>query len=549
MLMDLALRLSRAPRALPPGYLDFVRKSVSHLFRKGWDSGLYERQARLASPPLSATDDSPRREGGCFGLGHDHASYLSAVLDGFDGEVSVTAEMLVVQSAGKPRPLTKFSSDALLLRPLHGALYDHLSKFDWLCRGDPTADRLKRAGFRDGAGLLVSGDYKSATDNLPLEVAELALQVILDHSVSVPASVKSYAMRILRPSLWSLDLCDGGFEMVPSVGQMMGSLLSFPLLCLQNYLAFRWARHVSKKSQRLPLLINGDDILFQSDAAFAKSWMKVVSDVGLDVEVSKTSVSDSFGSLNSTLFRWKEGLLFVVPTVRFGMLRPSEYVTGLGKTFASFVRGLEPGVRFRAACCWFSYKVSQLRSCRLTLPELGFEGALSWRMGVKFGFHSTPTLCSPPSAPVGHNLILSSDSFSLVPEGSLGPEEEEINACEMVAWKWSVDFEGHRVRSALRYCVRLSSVRPFEGPDFSYYTCWRRGSFGFGLTRPGLNGWQWRKRFFPRVVRERTMIVSDSLVFSQYYRGDLLPSYYDGLSMPPSYEESEAAGPELSVVA
>jgi hypothetical protein len=375
--------------------------------------------------------------------------------------------------------------------------------------------------------------------------------VILDHAVAVPRSVGAYALRILRPCLWSLELEEGGFEMVPSVGQMMGSLLSFPLLCLQNYLAFRWARHVSRESSRLPLLINGDDILFQSSASFAASWAQVVSDVGLVVEPSKTSVSSSFGSLNSTLFRWRDGLLYVVPTVRFGMLRPTEYVVGIGKSFASFVRGLSPQVRYRAACCWFSYKVAQVRSSRLTLPELSFEGALAWRMGKKFGFRSTSTLACPPRAPVGHNLILSSDSFSLCPEGSLGPEEREINAAEMVAWKWSREFEGHRVRSAIRYCIGLSAVRPCMGPDLSVSACWRPSSqrFGFHLSRPTLNGWQWRKLFFPRVVRERLEIVADSLVFSQYYRGDLLPAYEDGLCMPPSYEEAATAAVGVSVVA
>jgi len=546
MLVDLAERLSRSPRELPSGYRSFVRKTVSRLFPKGWDSGLYEKNALRVSPPLSATDDSPRGQGGCFGLGLDHASYLDAVLTGFDGEVSVTAQMLVVQSAGKPRPLTKFSSDSLLLRPLHGALYDHLSRFSWLCRGDPNEEVLRRAGFLADAGVLVSGDYKSATDNLPLEVAEDALDVILSHSVAVPQSIKEYAKAILRPSLWSLDL--GVDSLVPSVGQMMGSLLSFPLLCLQNYLAFRWARHRARVNQRLPLLINGDDILFQSTEQFAHEWMKVVADVGLDVEVTKTSVSHDFGSLNSTLFRWSSsGLLYVVPTLRFGMLRHSEYVTGSGRSFASFVRGLPSQVRYRAACCWFSYKIAQIRDCRLTLPELGFEGALAWRMGRKFNLHPSPTRIPAPREPVGHNLALSSESFSLLPAGCLGPEEEAINAMEMVAWKWSIDYSESRVRSAVRYCIALSSVRSVKEPDFSMINCWMhevewtsvRQSFGHRLSRPGMSGSEWRRRFFPRVSRDKEIIVADSLVFSQFLSFEDLPCYDVGFL--PSYEDVEAA--------
>jgi hypothetical protein len=387
--------------------------------------------------------------------------------------------------------------------------------------------------------VLVSGDYKSATDNLPTEVAEAALDVILAHSVSVPESIKRYARAILRPRMFSVDQ---GLEFVPSVGQMMGSLLSFPLLCLQNYLAFRWAR--ASVPSRLPLLINGDDILFQSDECFARHWMDVVASVGLEVERSKTSVSDSFGSLNSTLFRWRGEFLRVVPTVRMGMLRSFDYITGCGVAFSKFVEGLDPVVRYRAACCWFSYHVVKIRSSRLTLPELGFTGRLAMRMEEKFLLPSRLSLCSPPKPPVGHNVCLSSDSFSLVSAGSLGSEELEVNACEMVAWKWSVDYLPSRTKAGLRYCLQLSSIRPADvGQRISDALNLR--SF---LTQTGWKASEWRRCFFPRIIRDKEVICSDTLLLSQYTVPDFLPRYeWDGFSAPPSYEDSEAASVELCV--
>jgi hypothetical protein len=457
--------------------------------------------------------------------------YLDAVLNGVEGDLSVLASMTVVQSAGKPRPLSKFSSDSLLLRPLHGALYEQLSKFSWLCRGDPTAEKLEKAGFKRGAGVLVSGDYKSATDNLPTEVAEAALKVALAHSVCVPASIKRYALAILRPTMFSIDW---DVEFVPSVGQMMGSLLSFPLLCLQNYLAFRWARHSLRESKRLPLLINGDDILFQSSEQFARGWMNVVSSVGLEVESSKTSISEEYGSLNSTLFRWSDSLLWVVPTIRMGMLKASDYVVGAGLSFSSFVKGLESGLRYRAACCWFSYRISQLRSSRMTLPELGFSGSLALRMEKKFSLPSNLAPCLPPKSPTGHNVALSSEEFIKVPAGSLGREEEEINSCEMVAWKWSVRFSESRVRSVIRYCLQLSAIRP-RVIDFSEPFWVSR------LTRQDCSGSGWRRRFFPRVILGKEVFCSVNLVFSQYFTTDVLPRYEDDVSIVPSYEEALAA--------
>jgi hypothetical protein len=335
---------------------------------------------------------------------------------------------------------------------------------------------------------------------------------------------------------------DQGIEFVPSVGQMMGSLLSFPLLCLQNFLAFRWAR--ASCARRLPLLINGDDILFQSDEAFASRWMDVVASVGLKVERSKTSISLEFGSLNSTLFRWSGRFLRVVPTVRMGMLRPFDFVTGCGTSFSSFVAGLEPGVRFRAACCWFSFHVAKIRSSRLTLPELGFTGRLAMRMERKFSMPSRLAILVPPKSPVGHNVFLSSDSFSCVPSGSLGPEEQDINACEMVAWKWSLDYFPCRVRSSIRYCLQLSSLRRRDvSRDISDALGLR-----YFLTQPGWTGSEWRRCFFPRVIRDKEIICSNSLLFSQYWVPDFLPRYEDDVSIVPSYEESEAAS-VVSVVA
>jgi hypothetical protein len=377
--------------------------------------------------------------------------------------------------------------------------------------------------------VLVSGDYKSATDNLPTEVAEAALDVILAHSSSVPESIKRYAKAILRPRMFSVDQ---RLEFVPSVGQMMGSLLSFPLLCLQNYLAFRWAR--MSCTRRLPLLINGDDILFQSSEAFASRWMDVVASVGLEVERTKTSISESFGSLNSTLFRWSGEFLHVVPTVRMGMLRPFDFVTGCGTSFSAFVAGLPSHVRYRAACCWFSYHVSKIRASKLTLPELKFTGRLAMRMEKKFSLPTRLALLVPPKPPVGHSVFLSSDSFSLVPSGSLGPEEEEINACEMVAWKWSLDYSQCRVRSTVRYCLQLSSLRTTDVGKSIADAC----NLRYHLTRPGWSGSEWRRCFFPRVIRDKEVICSNSLLFSQFWVPDFLPRYEDGLSAVPSYEDS-----------
>jgi hypothetical protein len=385
-----------------------------------------------------------------------------ALIDCITGITPYTApkiegQLMVVQSAGKPRPLTKFSSSEVCLEPLHKAIYGRLSKNRWICRGDPTSDVLAEAGFRKG-GILVSGDYRSATDNLPLEVAELILDVILENAVSVPASVKDHARRVLRPTLWNLDY---GIEFQISRGQMMGSFLSFPLLCLQNFVCFEWAR-IGAGLEKMPLLINGDDILFEtSDEEFPKRWMEVVGRLGLEVEQTKTSVSTEFGSLNSTLFRWGgDGLLFVVPTLRFGMLKRTDFPNSLGTSFDSFLRGQPTEIRWRAARAFFSWHLATLKSVRAQPDELGFRGGLAFRMSRIFGLLADD--CSVvvlPRPPISHNVILSSDEISMVPAVEMTDELVEMNNREMASWKFRVMFEDRRVSANLRYCLALSRVR------------------------------------------------------------------------------------------
>jgi hypothetical protein len=470
-------------------------------------------------------------KGGALGIVRDQVTQIDRTLGNERYESTKNrAGLIVVQSAGKPRPLTKFHSEALLLKPAHKSIYEHLSRTtNWLCRGDPTAERLAKAGFRKDLGSLTSGDYRSATNNLSLEVAELILEVIFENSVSIPADVQEHARNLLRPVLVSDDY---DLEFTVTRGQMMGSYLSFPLLCIQNFLGFDYARREAGLGF-VPLLINGDDIIFQSSRDFSARWRKVVGSLGLEVEPTKTSVSDDYGTLNSTLFRWKDGLLYVVPTFRFGMLRSSDYPVTLGANFFSFLRGFEdPKLRYRGARCFFSWHLSELKGTRLTLDELGFRGALAFRVGRIFGLvdiHDL-TIVHPPRAPIPHNVILSSDRVTMVDEKTVSKELMKLNGRQMASWKYGVNFVECREKMALRYCLAMSSVRT---PQISFHIP------RFHLTDVS----SWRKirtkRFFRPLYGEvKTVPILDEILLTQ----DV--SEYEVL---PTYEESQGRGGGVSL--
>jgi len=401
-----------------------------------------------------------------------------------------------------------------------------------LLRGEPTDDKLAGAGFREGDGILVSGDYSSATDNLPLEVTEAILTVILENAVSVPPCVKEHAMRSLRPDLYNLDF-DIAFKV--SRGQMMGAFLSFPLLCLQNWLAFEWAREACDLN-RMPILINGDDILFQSpDRGFPERWMKVVGQLGLTVERTKTSVAETFGTLNSTLFEWgAEGTLVNVPTFRFGMLRRPEVLSSLGSSFKSFVRGGKGDERFRAGRVFFSWHLSQMKAVRSLPDELGFRGSLAFRLSRIFGLLRNDVRVIPhPEYPCMHSIILSRDDVTVLPVDTVTEDIALTSAREIASWKWQTPYLSLHESAAIRYAVALSNIRRETGPQWSALFARESGWGGSKCSEPAFSWRRLRARFFRDLSTSKTIIVSDRVLLTTQVLDD------NECVLPPYFEEGE----------
>jgi len=459
-------RLGRPPRVLPPGYLSFVKKEVSYLFPKGWDAA-YEGFCLTTSPPLSSCVEAGRSKGGALGaLGLSQYEYLDRVLFGKGGKLLpyYAGKVMVVSSAGKPRPLSKFPAESLYLRPVHKTIYDALSRKSWLLRGDVTEEALDKAGFVEGKGRLVSGDYVSATDNLPIEVMELALDVMLKNASFIPPNVKELAKRAVRPILFS-----DGESLEVSVGQMMGSYLSFPFLCLQNRLAVVWAlKSAGFKPKDVPMLINGDDILFQEPApGFSKTWFRVVAGVGLLVEETKTSVSTFFGSINSTLLEWRNARLRRSWTARLGMFRACEVPNSLGNSFHDFLKGCPRSLLFPAAREWFKWHIAELRSAMVSLTSLGFRGLLALRFARMHGLDQYPTADLPTLDK--HGVVASGDFVTRVPASAVDDELKFAGALELAAGKWNEGWDpGDRTRRALQYCLKLTQQRSLSRPfDFA----------------------------------------------------------------------------------
>jgi len=136
-----------------------------------------------------------------------------------------------------------------------------------------------------------SVDLVNATDGLHHKVAETILDALFFTSVEIPRSIRALAFASLSPIFKDRS----GVHRRVRHGQMMGSYLSFPLLCLQSYLAARWAARFDDCAR---FLVNGDDCVISASRGIT------VGDYpeGFRLNSDKTIVAQNVVEINSTAF-------------------------------------------------------------------------------------------------------------------------------------------------------------------------------------------------------------------------------------------------------
>lgn len=364
-------RMCRPQERADPDFVRFCRDRTRLLFRRGWDRS-YLDKCSTSTLPLSACAEDGRKRGGCRGLDQsvrwDREDFCSYVSESVAPRHRGVSRVQAVEAGGKWRVISIPPRIENALRPFHQCLYDYVSRFDWCLRGDAKASSFSGFFRREGE-VFVSGDYESATDNLNSEVQKAILTEIVDRSRSIPPGISSHAL-----STFDTLLEGGGVRGRQSRGQLMGQLLSFPLLCLVNYLTFKY--HVRDD---VPVRINGDDIVFRSTPGDFDRWSQGVNKSGLVLSAGKTSVSSRFFSLNSSVFDAGRSMVRSVPFCRPRAVWSSkehmaEKISSLGSRFRSSAVGFGRERRsvFRT---WF------LRENRGTI--LSSRRSLTRGMGMK----------------------------------------------------------------------------------------------------------------------------------------------------------------------
>jgi hypothetical protein len=152
----------------------------------------------------------------------------------------------------------------------------------------------------------VSGDYKSATDLISSDLSEVCAREIAS-CVAMPAHIEELFVNCLTRHRVVLGKGQNSTRGGQENGQLMGSPVSFPILCLINASLTRYSKELGLgrklRLTEMALLINGDDVGFVSDSTTYEIWKKVTALGGLQFSIGKNFTSPEFIVLNSCFFR------------------------------------------------------------------------------------------------------------------------------------------------------------------------------------------------------------------------------------------------------
>jgi hypothetical protein len=174
-----------------------------------------------------------------------------------------------------------------------------------------------------------SGDYVASTDNLDPEISR-AIWTEICRTVKVKVNKREKISRILgspgssendvellftpywqagllaltehQLSYPMLDGKDTSLLYAQKWGQLMGSPMSFPILCIANYAAScvgLGIDPVESLNNGSPILVNGDDIAFSCSREQYSHWKEATSSIGLRPSLGKNYFSDEFLTMNS----------------------------------------------------------------------------------------------------------------------------------------------------------------------------------------------------------------------------------------------------------
>lgn len=283
-----------------------LKRTVRRIIGTGWGRNV---DRRLRIPNQRGCYDCSTRKGGTLGAKPWESEY----------EKPGRIRSVVAKTKGKARVVTLQNSYVKqVLQPLHEGLYDSISRHDWLVRGELREEHLDPlvGDLKDGE-YHISGDYSQATNLIDRRATLTVVEVLCESDHLTPEE-----KRVLFESFSNLEhvSCHGTSNFIR--GQMMGSYLSFPILCILNramYLVAKnwYSRLTERKDEARPARFNGDDCAFNGTREFYDLWRCVTSFFGMVVNHEKTGLSRDVIELNSFTFYTKVRRFAPKPVLSF----------------------------------------------------------------------------------------------------------------------------------------------------------------------------------------------------------------------------------------
>jgi hypothetical protein len=229
----------------------------------------------------------------------------------------------------KIRNITKSNAAPYAIaKGLQKDLHTYLKRFfQFSLIGEPLAKaHIEELGRRSPIGTFASGDFSAATDNVKIELTKLCFERLLHHlrhfcgmSPKYISSVRKvlYEHEIHYPTGYGEDLD----AVIQENGQLMGSVLSFPVLCMINVCTY-WdsVEPDVEDFKKLNVLVNGDDILFRTTEEKYNHWLATLPEAGLFPSPGKNFFHDTYCTVNSELFSIRGSTIKCIPFFNAGML-------------------------------------------------------------------------------------------------------------------------------------------------------------------------------------------------------------------------------------
>jgi hypothetical protein len=252
--------------------------------------------------------------------------------------------LVPLAEALKIRVISKGPADAyFVLHPVQKFLHSTLRKLStFQLIGKPvTTDILNETFSSDrchGLTKFLSVDYSSATDLINPELSSLACDTISE-LINLPLGLRHLFSNSLVGHIVEYDDYSYKNERVVHSepqrwSQLMGSITSFPILCIINAAICRYAFELGCPNlpfgelslADLPLLVNGDDGLMPANEKIYSVWKDISRLAGLNPSPGKVYYDASYVNINSTSYTVSTNLFTHIPYVNMGLVK------GLGRS-------------------------------------------------------------------------------------------------------------------------------------------------------------------------------------------------------------------------